>query len=247
MKPKANHAALLLVALLLPACESKEPTNANDKPSAQTSTEASPSKSASPAAAKPGPKEFPSPSGFDLKPLAVGQWIRIANTVESSPPTQTFVRIVGKEGNDFWYEIETNTPKGTTIIQFLMDEAARKNFQKSSIKKLRVKAGQAPVQEYSGPMLAMVGSIVEDQVSLFGQPDLATAKREDTQTSAGSFKGCYVYETEKTMLGVATKLKSHNHPAVPITGFVRSEGKAGDRKVASELLEMHDDGAKSSL
>lgn len=244
MRNDGKRTALLLLALVALGCEGKQPEKVD--PSAQTPTtpEAKPQQ-AKPT--KPPPKEFEAPAGWELKPLAVGQWIRLVVRTEAEPPAQTFLRVVGRESDGFWLEIESNTPNGTTVLQLLMDESARKDFKASSLKKLRVKAGQAPLQEYSGPMIAMVGSVVEAQVGLFGQPDPAKAQREDRAVAAGTFKGCFVHEVEGNVLGATTKTKSWNHPAVPIVGFVRSEGTVGVKKVVTELLEIHEDGAQSAI
>ena len=237
--------ALLILAFGVFGCESKKPEGA------------APSPAASGASATPGSttktggdtsrKSFPSPEKFDIVPLAVGQWIRLLITTPGQPPSQTFIRIVGKEGDAFWYEIETNTPSGTTIIQFLMEDAARTSFSKNAIKKMRMKAGLGPVQEFSGPALAAASAITDNYVTLIGKPNLDKAQRADATVKAGEFKGCYVHEFEQNILGVAMKVKSWNHPAVPINGFVRSESKANGNDTSTELVEMHLEGAKSSL
>jgi hypothetical protein len=236
MLRSTTRKALLLVALVALGCDGKK--SEGSAPAGPAATEAK---------AKPAPKEYPSPAAFELKPLAVGQWLRMVVKTTAQPPAQTFVRVVGKEGDAFWLEIEANTPTGTTVVQLLVDEGARKNFQKSAIKKLRIKQGLAPVEEFVGPAITAAASAVDTHAALLAQPSQEKAERADAAVPAGTFKGCYVHDVDAEANGAAGKTKTWSHPAVPIVGFVRSEGSAGGRAVVTELLEMHDEGAKSTL
>jgi len=234
----------LLLALVALGCQGKQDTKPADptpEASAQANTPTQKKKSA-----KPVP-EYPAPEAWSLKPLAVGQWIRLAVKSVGTPPSQIFVRIVGQEGDAFWYEIESNTPNGTAIVQFLLEGAGQARFDKSKIRKIRTKPSGGAVQEYTGPMMTMASDVVEEYAAILGQPDATKAERADTTVSAGVFKGCYVHEVGSTYRGQTAKEKTHRHPAVPISGFVRSEGTLDDRPVQRELLEMHETGAKSAM
>ena len=240
-----SSTALLVLALVASGCESKKPDGAAPAPPNTTPEAATNTKTTS--APESGKKSYPAPEKFEVVPLAVGQWVRMLVTTAGQPPAQTYVRIVGKEGDAFWYEIESNTPAGTTVVQFLMDEASRTNFSKSAIKKMKMRIGTTPVQEFSGPTLAAVSAVTDNYISLIGKPNLDKAERADASVSAGEFKGCYVHEIEQNIMGTSMKVKSWNHPAVPINGFVRSEGTSNGAKTTTELFEMHLDGAKSAL
>jgi len=245
--------ALLTLALSVFGCESKKTdAGASGSTSNSTSNPGSGTTTAGAAAQAPNAqgndkKSFASPEKFDIAPAAVGQWVRMIVKTAGQPPAQTYVRIIGKEGDLFWYEIESNTPNGTTIIQFLIEDATKSGFSKGSIKKMRMKAGTGPVQEFSGIAMAAVSAMTENYIHLIGKPNLDKAARGDATVNAGEFKGCYIHEIEQNILGISTKLKSWNHPAVPINGFVRSEGTVNGAATSTELFEMHMDGAKSSL
>jgi len=239
--------ALLVLAFAAFGCESKKPDGAAPPPSANAPNANPEAAAKTTNAPETGKKSFPASDKFDLPALAVGQWVRMLVTTAGQPPAQTFVRIVGKEGDAFWYEIESNTPTGTTIVQFLMDEASRTNFSKGAIKKMKMRVGTGPVQEFSGPTLAAVSAVTDNYISLIGKPNLDKAERADATVNAGEFKGCYVHEIEQNIMGMSMKVKSWNHPAVPINGFVRSESITDGNKVTTELYEMHLDGAKSTL
>jgi hypothetical protein len=154
---------------------------------------------------------------------------------------------VGKEGDAFWYEIEANTPNGTTVVQILMVDASRLNFSKGAIKKMKLKVGLGPVQEFSGIALAAASAAVDSYISLIGKPNLDKAERADATVQAGEFKGCYVHDVDQNIMGISMKAKSWSHPAVPINGFVRSEGTTNGAATTTELYEMHMDGAKSAI
>lgn len=233
----------LLFALVALGCQGKGEPQAQDPAPPATAPEATPrpKKSTRPV------KEYPAPEGFTLAPLAVGQWIRLSVEPKGEPPSQMIVRIVGKEDTAFWYEIESNTPSGTTVVQLLLEESARKKLDKTAVRKLRVKAGSAPVQEYAGPAIATAGDVIEAYADVLALPELDKAKRADVKVHAGSFKGCFVEDVEHTTLDVTTKARTFRHPAVPITGFVKSEGTVAGKPVLKELLDLHETGAKSAM
>lgn len=238
----------LTLALAVAACGSKEPSGSPATTAAPGSkpapTGASTNASTS---ASPGAKSYPAPTNFDLVPLAVGQWIRLLVKTAGEPPMPTVIRIVGKEGTAFWCEIEQDAPSGKTVLQFLMEENARSDFKSNSIKKLKIKVGNGAVQELSGATLAASGAMTDRFIQLIGKPKVDGAQRADATVQAGEFKGCYLHDYDQKILGISMKIKSWNHPAVPINGFVRSEGTANGKQTTTELVEMHMDGAKSAL
>lgn len=248
MKIAHISSMLLSVALLSSGCDSKKPESSAPPPASTglATTAAPAAKNSAVAAPGAAQKSFPAPNNFDLVPLAVGQWIRLQVSVEGQAPTQTFIRIVGKEGNAFWCEVEQGGPSGGTVMQFLMDEASRNDFKPNSIKRLKLKTPNG-VQELSGVALSASSALTEKYISLIGKPKLDKAERGDATVGAGEFKGCYLHEYEQKILGVSMKIKAWNHPAVPINGFVRSEGTANGAKTTTELMEMHMEGAKSAM
>jgi hypothetical protein len=245
MLAQRSFSVLLVLALAAFGCESKKTDGAAPTPAGNAPAEATPA--STPGSTTEAKKSYSSPEKFDLVPLAVGQWIRMLVKTPGQPPAQTYIRIVGKEGDAFWYEIESNTPNGTTVLQFLIEESARLNFSKGAVKKMKMKVGLAPIQELSGPAMVAVSAITDNYVSLISKPDVDKAERADANVNAGEFKGCYVHEIEQNVLGTIMKVKSWNHPAVPINGFVRSEGTADGANTTTELWEMHMEGAKSVL
>lgn len=233
----------LLFALVALGCQNKQEP-AQEAPEVKAST----TKPQEKKGARPAPT-YPAAEAFTRKPLAVGQWIRVAVEMKGAPPSQVFVRIVDKDGEALWFEIESNTPSGTTVSQFLVENAASKGFDKSAIRKMRTKLDNGPVQEQTAPeAIVKAAEGVEEFVTILNPPDFTKAERKDAKVTAGLFQGCFVYEAEHEQGGVKMKETVFRHPVVPITGFVRSEGtRDSGAAVTKELLEMHETGARSAL
>lgn len=79
---------------------------------------------------------------------------------------------------------------------------------------------------------------------LFADP--SSAPRGGATSPAGTFHGCFVYDAQRDVLGKKISMKTYGHPAVPISGFVRSEGTTNGKKITIELTESGITGAKSS-
>ncbi|MDI1431013.1 hypothetical protein [Polyangium sorediatum] len=232
----------LLLALVALGCKGAQENQAKDQ--------APPAASTTSPKEKKAPRAYPAAEAFALKPLAVGQWIRIALEFRGQPPGQVFVRIVGKEGDAFWYEVEANMPTYTSLFQFLVEGAAEKGFDKNAVRKLRRQEVNRPVLEESGPpdVLRDVAEQVEAYAALLNPPDFTKAERKDVKVTAGLFQGSFVYETESTVRGDKQKERVFRHPAVPITGFVRAEStQPGGPAYTTELLEMHETGARAVM
>jgi hypothetical protein len=68
--------------------------------------------------------------------------------------------------------------------------------------------------------------------------------QEDAAAPAGRFVGCYKGRTEVTFAGFKSTSVTWSHPAVPISGMVRS---LGDNGSTGELVAFGTTGAKSEF
>lgn len=192
-------------------------------------------------------KDFPSPSSWEIRPYVVGQWIRVSLTSGNEPPADHLFKIVGQEGNAFWLEVEAKTPAGTNVTQLLLDDSIRKGYKSGIIKKARLKPPGGQVQELSGATLALAAGVVDQYLGVLDQAQLSKAQRADATVPAGNFRGCYVLESDKPVMGIPVKSKSWYHPQVPVMGLVRSESVVNGKPSKMELLEIHESGAKSAI
>lgn len=203
----------------------------------------------SPAAqnAVPGAKEYAAPSEYAPNPFKVGQWARFRTITAGEAPGEMIYRIVSQEGSAFWLEAEMKLPTGISISQTLMDFDPKAEMRPDMVKKMRMKLPNGQIQELPATLVQTMAAPLLNQ--LYNKPfaDPAKAPRGDASSPAGNFKGCFIQEEERELLSMKIRMKTWSHPAVPIAGFVRSEGLYSGKNITIELIEFGETGAKSSL
>jgi hypothetical protein len=192
----------------------------------------------------PGLQGVSAPTVFQPRPFAVGQWTQ-HRVVDRGQPSFITTKIVGTEGGAFWIESVRETYFGRTVTKVLVFIGDRANPRSVEIRAGRIRDWTGRLTEMSPTMLSLMRSMFATPlgvlvVSWYGQP------KEDIVVPAGAFAGCFRGEKIDAMWGPfrATSL-AWSHPAVPISGLVRSQGI--DRPVAAELVGYGDSGATSEL
>lgn len=192
----------------------------------------------------PSPQGVSAPRVLQPRPFAVGQWTQ-HRVVHQGQPSFITTKIVGLEGDAFWIESVREIYFGKTVTKVLVFIGDRANPQSVEIRAGRIRDRTGRVTEMSPTMLSLMRSLFATPlgvlvVSWYGQP------QEDIVVPAGAFAGCFKGEKIDAMWGPlrATSL-AWSHPAVPISGLVRSQGI--DRPVAAELVGYGDSGATSEL
>jgi hypothetical protein len=192
----------------------------------------------------PSPQEVSAPTVFQPRPFAVGQWTQHVMLHQGQPSFIT-TKIVGAEGDAFWIESVRETYFGKTVTKILVFIGDRANPQSVQVRAGWIRDRTGRVTEMGPTMLSLMRSIFATPlgvlvVSWQGQP------QEDIIVSAGAFVGCFRGEKIDAMWGPlrATSL-AWSHPAVPISGLVRSQGI--DRPIGVELVGYGDSGAASEL
>ncbi len=241
--------ACIFCAQIFIACGGDKQTGGSAASSAAPAPGPASAAAQSPAAqnAAPGAKEYPAPSEYLPKPFKPGQWSKIRSVTAGEAPTETTFRVISQEGSAVWLEMETKLPAGTTISQALIELDPKMSLRPDMIKKLRVKLPTGQIQDIPDAILQTAAKPLIGQLSIqpFSEPE--KAPRGDASAPAGNFKGCYIQEEERELLGMKIRMKTWSHPAVPIAGFVRSEGVSAGKNITIELLEFGETGAKSSL
>lgn len=201
------------------------------------------------AAARPdaGQKEYPAPGGYTPKPFKPGQWAKIQITKEGEAPTETTFKIFAQEGSAFWLEMETKMTSGPSISQALIELDPTMALHPDRIKQFRIKLPTGQIQDVPSAILQTAAKPLLDQLASNRFNEAEKAPRADASSKAGHFKGCVVQEEERELLGMKIHLKTWSHPAIPIAGFVRSEGESGGKKITIELLEFGETGAQKSF
>jgi hypothetical protein len=182
------------------------------------------------------PVDVPPAAKSELLPLEVGQWIR-QRAIERGRDATRGLKIVGKESGRFWFEVVTGAADAGTVVQILMDPKDRRDRAAADIRVAKVRMPNGFIKELTGPMLEPSKPGYRellDGVFMSAEPAQA---REDVTVPAGTFRGCY------RMLRGTTKFWIH--PAVPLTGVVKSESEGATERV--ELLDFGLEGAVSEL
>jgi hypothetical protein len=195
------------------------------------------------AALAPPAHSFPAPTGFVPMPLAVGQWTQYKSVYDGQPSFIT-QKLVGQEGDALWLETVHETYSGRTVSKILMAVPNRMDPASIEIRGLVMKDRNGRVNHIEGPALGMVQSLYKSAVAMLiinwqGQP------QEDAAAPAGTFNGCFKVRTDAQWGAWKTAATSWSHPAVPLSGTVRSVGI--DRPSTMELVAFGVTGATSEL
>jgi hypothetical protein len=184
------------------------------------------------------------PTVFQPRPFAVGQWTQHW-VVRRDQPSFITTKIVGTEGGAFWIEGVEETYFGKTVTKVLVFIGDRTNPHSVELRAGRIRDRTGRLTEMGPTMLSLMRSMFATPlgvlvVSWYGQP------QENIVVPAAAFAGCFRGEKVDAMWGPlrATSL-AWSHPAVPISGLVRSQGI--DRPVTTELVGYGDSGATSEL
>ncbi len=184
------------------------------------------------------------PTVFQPRPFAVGQWTQ-HRVVDGGQPSFITTKIVGREGDAFWTESVRETYFGKTVTKMLVFIGDRANPQSVEVRAGWVRDRTGRVTEIGPTILSLLRSMFATPlgvlvVSWQGQP------QEDIVVPADAFAGCFRGEKIDAMWGPlrATSL-AWSHPAVPISGLVRSQRT--DRPIAVDLVGYGDSGATSEL
>src|SRR4051812_7464887 len=65
-------------------------------------------------------QSFPTPTGFEPLPFAVGQWTRHKLVDDKGQPSFMTYKVLAQEGDAFWLEVVTDQYAGRTIMKMLL-------------------------------------------------------------------------------------------------------------------------------
>jgi hypothetical protein len=152
-----------------------------------------------------GPKFY-----SDFKPV-VGGWSEYQITGKGEQPSKMKIAIVGKEGDDYWYETEMETKREGRVISKMLVSGNPKD--QKSIKRMIVKMGDEPAMEM--PVQMMQGS--KDQGQRGKTVDKGT---ESIKVAAGTFTTQHMqYQDGQTVVDTWV------HKDIFPYGMVKSQSK----------------------
>lgn len=198
------------------------------------------------AALRPGANAVPAPAPgmFAPMPFAVGQWTRYKMTNDKNEPSFITYKIVGQDGNAIWLEVVHEAYTGRTMQKMLVAFGNRMDPSSVEIRAVSTKDAKGRVQEMPAPVISMMQSTYRSAVSMLvinwqGLP------QESAAVPAGKFDGCFKARTDAQWGPWRSVADSWSHPAVPLSGAVRSQGV--DRPFTMELAAFGTSGAVSEF
>jgi hypothetical protein len=186
----------------------------------------------------------PAPGVFAPMPFAVGQWTQYKMTNEKGEPSFLTYKIIGQEGDAVWLEVVNETYTGRTMQKMLVAFGNRMDPNTVEIRAVSTKDAKGRVQEMPPPVISMLQSTYRGAVSMLiinwqGLP------QESATVPAGRFDGCFKARTDAQWGPWRSVADSWSHPAVPLSGAVRSQGV--DHPFVMELAAFGTSGAVSEF
>jgi hypothetical protein len=192
------------------------------------------------AALQAGGITFPAPTTFEPMPMAVGQWSQYKLVDDKDQPSFLTHKIVGQDADAFWLEVTNDRYTGRTEQKMLITFGNRMDPSQIQIRAITSKDAQGRVSEVPPAMISLLQSSYRGIVSSMvirwqGLP------QESANVPAGHFDGCFRTRTEAQWGPWKSTADSWSHPAVPLSGAVRSQGV--DRQFTMELTAFGLSGA----
>jgi hypothetical protein len=187
------------------------------------------------------PLHVAAPTASQPRPFAVGQWTQHKVSGLLERPMFVTTKIVGKEGDAFWFESVIESEVGKSITKELVFVGDRRDPRSIVIRAVRVRGVRGPVVEIPASELEDFRRLFHVVVSWQGQP------QEDAVAPAGAFQYCFKGKNVWGPWAAVAAALAWSHPAVPISGLVRAEGVANRHPVSEELVAFGDSGATSEL
>ena len=187
---------------------------------------------------------FPAPTGFVPMPLAAGQWTQHKLVNEKGEPSFITYKILRQDGDAFVIETVFEGYTGKTMQQMVVAFGSRTDPSQIEIRGFKMKDHKGHVNELPSGVMPMMQSMYKSAVSMLvvnwqGMP------QEDATVPAGRFTGCYRVRTDAQWAGFRSVSDSWSHPAVPLSGMVRSKGV--DKPTTMELVAFGTSGAASEF
>ena len=177
-------------------------------------------------------------------PLAVGQWTKYKHVDQDGKPALMTNKIIGQDGDAYWMENVTEAYTGRAIVKMLVNFGNGTDPSTIDLRDVWMMDQKGRVNHIDGATLAMVKGMMKSSLSNIvmsweGLP------QENVTVPAGSFTACFKGRSDVTVMGHTYSTTGWHHPAVPLSGMVRSQGI--DRPTTMELVDFGTSGAVSEF
>lgn len=179
---------------------------------------------------------------FRPLPFAAGQYIVLLSKDADGQPSITTQKVLSVDGPRVKFEFVTETYTNTSASQMTLDIKDRLSPSGMQIVALRMKDENGNVTEQPPQMLAFMRGMFEGMLQqVAAVADVGAAER--VQVPAGVFEGAVKARSRVSVLGRVVEADGWSHPAVPISGLVKSVSSQG----SMELVEFGTTGATASF
>jgi hypothetical protein len=182
----------------------------------------------------------PAPGMFAPMPLAVGQWTQYKMINDRNEPSFLTYKVIGQDGDAVWMEMVHDTYHGRMIQKILVAFGNRMDPSQVQIRAISTKDAKGRVNDVPPPMISMLQSTYRSAVSMMVINWQGLAQ-ESATVPAGRFDGCFKARSEAQFGSFRSVADSWSHPAVPLSGAVRSQGV--DHQFTMELVAFGLSGA----
>jgi len=198
-------------------------------------------------AVNPSGRTVSVPTSPKIIPLAVGQWVTWKEIDQDGHPSIVTFKIVGQDGDAFWFERSSETYFAKTAVRYLVTIKVNGADSGVTLHRYMIKDEEGNISEIPQQNLSIMRSMGTINTNAFdsGSYKWGAAKSEDITVMAGTFKGAYNFSAEIKFGPWSYDTVSWGHPAVPINGVVKSESK--DKKYRIELIDFGETGATSDF
>ena len=183
---------------------------------------------------------FPPPVSFEPLPLAAGQWSQYKMVDDKGQPGFLTYKVLGEEGGAYWIETLHETYFGRTAQKMLIAFGNRMDPTQFEIRGVVTLDRHGNVNPMPPAMMPMLQSMFRGAVSALAI-NFQGLPQEAAVVPAGRFDGCFRARTEAQWGPYKSTADSWRHPAVPVSGLVRSQGV--DHPFTMELVAFGMSGA----
>ncbi len=187
---------------------------------------------------------IPAPPSFEPLPLVAGQWSQYKMIDDKGQPSFLTYKVLGEEGGAFWIETLHESYYGRTAQKMLLAFASRTDPTQIEIRAVVTLDKRGNINPMPPGMMPMLQSMFRGVVSALvinwqGMP------QESAAVPAGRFDGCVRTRSDAQWGPWKSTADSWHHPAVPLSGLVRSQGI--DHPFTMELVAFGMTGATADF
>jgi hypothetical protein len=187
---------------------------------------------------------YDAPTSAEPMPIGVGQWARYKLMDTEGNPALVTYKVVGEDAGAYWLETVRETYQDKQVMLTLVDMGNRKDLDGVEVRALKQKIDDNSPTEYPSALLGMMKALWKPMLENM-VVDWNGKQQDDARVPAGVFNQCYQAYVTVSLLGSSETSHMWSHPAVPMSGTVRSQSV--DSTSSMTLLEFGLEGAESEI